>query len=61
MKTKEKSMSTKIYKKYDTLDVNSYFDKENILISQRYQLHIISATTQYPNGNKMHTPKKGMS
>jgi hypothetical protein len=27
------------------------FDKGNILMSQRYQLYSVSATTQYPNGS----------
>jgi hypothetical protein len=30
----------------------SFFDKAYILISRRYQLHLASATTQCPNGNK---------
>jgi hypothetical protein len=29
----------------------SFFDKRNILISWRYQLHPASATTQYPSGS----------
>jgi hypothetical protein len=30
--------------------VNAFFDKGNILISIRYQLHSASATTHHPNG-----------
>jgi hypothetical protein len=29
----------------------TFFDKEYILISRRYQIHIASATTQCPSGN----------
>jgi hypothetical protein len=30
--------------------VGYFLDKEYILISKRYQIHLISATTQCPNG-----------
>jgi hypothetical protein len=37
----------------------SFFDKEYTLISSRYQLHLASATTQYPSGNTdAHNPNK---
>jgi hypothetical protein len=37
-----------------------FFDKEYILISRRYQLHLASARTQYPSGNvDAHNHKKG--
>jgi hypothetical protein len=40
------------YKKYMSLPFFIiFFDKGNILISWRYQLHLASATTQYPIGN----------
>jgi hypothetical protein len=35
----------------------SFFDKANILISKKYQLHPASATTHQPNGCTQ--PKKG--
>jgi hypothetical protein len=36
-----------------------FFDKENLLISQRYQLHPASATTQHPSGTMdAHIQKK---
>jgi hypothetical protein len=36
----------------------AFFDKEYILILQRYQLHLASATTQCPNGIMYaHSPK----
>jgi hypothetical protein len=37
-----------------------FFDKEYILISQRYQLHPASATTQCPKDLRMHTALKQM-
>jgi hypothetical protein len=42
------------------LSVLLFFDEEYILISTRYQLHSISATTQCPSDNTdAHNHKKG--
>jgi hypothetical protein len=43
---------------YSLVDI-SFFDKEYILISKRYQLHPASATTQHPNDiTDAHSQKK---
>jgi hypothetical protein len=37
---------------------NLFFDKGNILILQRYQLHTTSAPIRCPKTSRMHTTKK---
>jgi hypothetical protein len=40
-------------------NIYCFFNKEYILISRWYQLHLVSTTTQYPNGSTdAYSPKK---